>query len=82
MVVCSSGGESSGYGNLPSILSVFQSTSWWFDTGANVHLCSDASLFSFYQVACDSSVMMGNESHASVRDVGKVDPKLTLGKII
>jgi hypothetical protein len=82
MVVSSSGGGSSGYGNLPSILSVFQSTSWWLDTGANVHLCSDATLFSFYQVARDSSVVMGNESHASVRDVGKVDLKLTSGKIM
>jgi len=25
------------YGNLPTVLSVFQSTSWWLDTGANVH---------------------------------------------
>jgi hypothetical protein len=45
-------------------------------------VCSDASLFSSYQVAQDSSVMMKNESHASVRGVGKVDLKLTSGKIV
>jgi hypothetical protein len=56
---------------------VFQSTTWWLDSGANVLVCSDA-----YQVAQDSSVMMGNGSHASVRGVGKVDLKFTLGKIM
>jgi hypothetical protein len=48
--------------------------------GANVHVCSDASLFSSYQVARDSSVMMESGSHTSVRGVGTIDPKLTLGK--
>jgi hypothetical protein len=82
MVVSSSGGGTSGYGNLPYILSVFQYTTWWLDSGANVHVCSDASLFSSYQVARDSSVLMGNVSHASVHGVGTVDLKLTSGKIV
>jgi hypothetical protein len=60
MVVSSSGGGTSGYGNLLYVILVFQSTSWWLDSGANVHVFSDASLFSSYQVARDSSVMMGN----------------------
>jgi hypothetical protein len=82
MVVSSSRGGTSGYGNLPYVLSVFQSTTRWLDSSANVHVCSDASLFSSYQVARDSSVLMGNGSHASVRGVGTVDLKLTLGKIV
>jgi hypothetical protein len=45
-------------------------------------VCSDASLFSSYQVAQDSSVLMVNGSHASVRGVGTVDLKLTSGKIV
>jgi hypothetical protein len=45
-------------------------------------VCSDASLFSSYQVVWDSSVLMGNRSHASVRGVGTVDLKLTSGKIV
>jgi hypothetical protein len=61
---------------------VFQYTTWWLDSGANIHVCSDASLFSSYEVTQDSSVMMGNGSHASVHGVGMVDLKLTLGKIV
>jgi hypothetical protein len=63
-------------------LSVFQSTTWWLDSSANVHVCSVFSLFSSYQVTQDSSVMMGNGSHASIRGVGMVDLKLTLEKIV
>jgi hypothetical protein len=82
LVVSSSGGGTSGYGNLPYIISVFQSTTWWLDSDANVHLCSDASMFSSYQVTRDSSVLMGNGSHASIHGVGTVDLKLTPGKIV
>jgi hypothetical protein len=82
MIVSSSGDGTSGYDNLPYVLSVFQSTTWWLDSGANIHVCSDASLFTSYQVTRDSSVMMGNRSHASVHGVGMVDLKLTLGKIM
>jgi hypothetical protein len=82
MVVSISGGGTSGYSNLPYVLSVFQSTTWWLDSGANIHVCSGASLFSSYQVARDSSMMMGNGSHSSVHGVGMVDPKITSGKIM
>jgi hypothetical protein len=72
----------SEYGNLPFVLSVFQSTNWWLDSGANVHVYSDASLFSSCQVIRNSSMMMGNGSHTYVYGVGTVDLKLTLGKIV
>ena len=39
-------------------------------------------MFTSYQVARDSSVLMGNGSHASVRGVGTVDLKFTSGKIV
>jgi hypothetical protein len=81
-MVTSTGDETSGYGNLPSVLSVFQSTTWWLDFHANVHVCYDSSLFSSYQVTQDSSVMMKNGSYASVYGVGTVDLKLTLRKIV
>jgi hypothetical protein len=61
---------------------VFQSTTWWLDSGANVYVCFDASLFTSYQVAHDSSVMMGNGSHASIHGVGTVDLKLISRKIV
>ena len=71
-----------GYGNPFVILSVFQSMSWWFDTGANVHVCADISLFSSYQAVQGSSMLMGNGSHASVRGVGTIDLMFTLEKIV
>jgi hypothetical protein len=67
---------------LKHVLSVFQSTIWWLDSGANVQVCSDASMFSSYQVAQDSSMMMGIWSHAFVCGVGTVDLKLNSGKIV
>jgi hypothetical protein len=71
-----------GYGSIPSVFSVFQSPSWWLETGANIHVCDDISLFSTYQGLQGSSIMMGNRSHASIRGVGTVDLKITSGKIV
>jgi hypothetical protein len=39
-------------------------------------------MFTSYQTARDSSVLMGNGSHASVHGVGTVDLKFTSGKIV
>ena len=47
-----------------------------------LNVCADISLFTSYQVARDSSVLMGNGSHASVRGIGTVDLKFTSGKIV
>jgi hypothetical protein len=56
---------------------VFQFTTSWLDSGANVHVYSDTSLFSSYQVTRGSSVMMENGSHASIHGVGTTDLKFT-----
>jgi hypothetical protein len=40
--------------------SVCYSLDWWVDTGANIHVCADISLFSFYQVGRAGSLLMGN----------------------
>jgi hypothetical protein len=74
--------NSDGYGNSFTILSIFQSPCWWIDTSANVHVCADISMFTSYQAAWDSSVQIGNGSHASVHGVGMVDLKFTSGKIV
>jgi hypothetical protein len=71
-----------GYSNFSTVLSVFQSPSWWVDTCANIHVCADISLFSSYQGLQGSSVLMGNGSHASVHGVGTVDLKFTSRKIM
>ena len=48
-MVISEPGGTSGYGNsLPIVLSVFCSHEWWVDTGANIYVCVDTSLFSSY----------------------------------
>jgi hypothetical protein len=50
-MVVSEGGGTTGYGNfLPTVLSVCSSPEWWIDTGVNIHVCADISMFSSYQV--------------------------------
>jgi hypothetical protein len=71
----------SRYGNiLPTVLSVCHSPEWWIDTGANIYVCADISLFSSYQAGGAGSLLMGNGSHARVLGIGTVNLKLTLGK--
>ena len=49
-------GGTSGYDNLlHTVLLVFHLPDWWVDTGANIHVCADISLFSSYQVGRTSS---------------------------
>ena len=82
-MVISEPGGTSGYGNLLStVLSVFCSPEWWVDTSANIHVCTDASLFSFYQDGGTSSLLMGNGSHARVLGVGTVNLKFTSRKTV
>jgi hypothetical protein len=69
--------KDSGYDIFPTVLSVCYSPNWWIDAGANVHVCSDISMFSSYQVTWTSYVLMGNGSHATVRGVHTVDLKFT-----
>jgi hypothetical protein len=62
------GEGTSGYGNLlPTVLSVCHSPDWWVDTGANIHVCSDISMFSSYQDQGAGALLMGNGSHAAVQ---------------
>ena len=63
MVVSEAEEGTSGNGKfLPTILSVCHSPEWWMDTGANIHVCADASLFSSYQVGETGALLMGNGS--------------------
>jgi hypothetical protein len=74
--------ETGGSGHEPEILLACQSTDWWLDTRANIHVCSDLNLFSSYQVTNSCSVLMGNGSRTAVQGVGRVDLKLTSKKTI
>jgi hypothetical protein len=72
-----------GYGNLlPTVLSVYQSLELWADTGANIHVCADISLFSSYQCKGTGALLTGNGSHARVLYVGTVIMKFTSGKTV
>jgi hypothetical protein len=63
------------YGNLPTVLSMFQSPSLWIDICANIHMCADIGMFSSHQRLQGSFVLMGNGSNASIHDVSTVDLK-------
>ena len=83
-VTIGNGDEAGGsrYGNFPVVFSVIQSIDWWVDTGANIHVCSDISLFTSYHGERTSSVLMGNGSAVSILGVGTVELKLSSGKIV
>jgi hypothetical protein len=83
MVVSETAEGTSRYGNLlPTILSVCQSPEWWDDTGANIHVCADTSLFSSYQRKGARALLTGNRSHARILGVGTVIPKFTSVKTV
>ena len=58
------------YGNLlHTVLSVCHTPDWWIDTGANIQVCANISLFSSYQVRRTSSLLMENGARAAVHGV-------------
>ena len=82
MVVSEAERGTSGYGHsLPTVLSVCHSPEWWMNTGANIHVCVNASLFSSYQVSGTGVLLMGNRSHSRVLGVDTVILKFTSGKM-
>ena len=52
------------------------------DSGANIHVYADVSLFTFYQVDRTGAFLMGNGSHARVLGTGTVVLKFTSGKTV
>ena len=83
MVISETRGGTSGYGNsLPFVLSVCLSPEWWMDSGANIHVCADVSLFTSYQASRTRALLMGNGSQSHVLGAGTVILKFTLGKML
>jgi hypothetical protein len=83
MVTTETRGGTSGYGNsLPLVLLVYHSPEWWMDSGANIHVCADISLFASYLVGRTRALLMGNGSRAHVFGVGMVNLKFTSGKAV
>jgi hypothetical protein len=82
MIIAETAGTSR-YGNiLTTILSVCHSPEWWIDTGTNIHVCANISLFSSYQVGGIGSLLIENGSHVRVLGVGMVNLKLTSRKTV
>jgi hypothetical protein len=52
------------------------------DSGANVHVCANISLFASYQVGRTGALLMGNGSRAHVLGAGTVNLKFTSGKTV
>jgi hypothetical protein len=82
MVISEAKGTSRCGNSLPTVLLVLCLPEWWVDTGANIHVCADISLFSSYQVRETASLLMRNGSHTCVFGVGTVNLKFTSGKIM
>ncbi|KAK1378365.1 hypothetical protein POM88_025109 [Heracleum sosnowskyi] len=66
----------------PVLLSTYLSHEWLIDTGANVHICTDISLFVSYQQSHGVTVTMGNASAAQVLGIGNVDLKFASGRVL
>jgi hypothetical protein len=66
IVVSEVEGGTFGYGNsLPTVVLVCHSPEWWMGAEANIHVCTDASLFSPYQVSRTGALLMENRSHTT-----------------
>ena len=52
------------------------------DSGANIRVCADVSLFNSYQVGGTRALLMGNGSHAHVLGAGTVVLKFSSGKTV
>jgi hypothetical protein len=52
------------------------------DSGANIHVCVDISLFAPFQVGRTKALLMGNKLRVHVHGVGSVILNLTSGKMV
>jgi hypothetical protein len=83
MVTTDTEGGAYGYGNyLPTILLACNSPEWWMDSGANIHVCADVSLFASYQVGRTRALLMENGSRVHILGAGTVNLKFTSGKTV
>ncbi|KAL0346116.1 UNVERIFIED_CONTAM: hypothetical protein Sradi_4442900 [Sesamum radiatum] len=72
----STSGATEGYVSVqPELFTIYEPCDWLIDTGANVHVCADKSLFVSYLTITGRTVSMGNSSTAAVHGIGSVDLK-------
>jgi hypothetical protein len=57
------------------------SSKWWYDSGATIHVCNNKMLFKEYVKAGNGlEVLMGNHNTTKVLGTGKVELILSSGK--
>ncbi|KAL0411696.1 UNVERIFIED_CONTAM: hypothetical protein Slati_3759300 [Sesamum latifolium] len=79
----STSGATEGYVFVqPELLTIHELCDWLIDTGANVHVCADKSLFMSYQAITGRTVSMGNSSTAEVLGIGSVALKFPSRRIL
>ncbi|KAK4406529.1 hypothetical protein Sango_0659400 [Sesamum angolense] len=66
----------------PKLLTIYEPCDWLIDTGANVHVYADKSLFVSCQAINGRMVSMGNSSTVEVLGIGSVDLKFPSGHIL
>ncbi|KAL0430541.1 UNVERIFIED_CONTAM: hypothetical protein Sradi_0680100 [Sesamum radiatum] len=78
----STSGATEGYVSVqPELLTIYEPCDWLIDTGANVHVCADKSLFVSYQAITGRTLSMGNSSTAEIHRIGSVDLKFPSGRV-
>ncbi|KAL0303152.1 UNVERIFIED_CONTAM: hypothetical protein Sradi_6183300 [Sesamum radiatum] len=76
-------GTTEGYASVqPELLTIYEPCDWLIDTGANVHLCADKSLFVSYHGITGRTISMGNSSTIEVLGIGSVDLKFHSRRIL
>ncbi|KAL0412250.1 UNVERIFIED_CONTAM: hypothetical protein Slati_3814700 [Sesamum latifolium] len=79
----STSGATEGYVSIqPELLTIYEPCDWLIDTGANVHVCADKSLFVSYQAITGRTVSMENSNTAEVYGIGSVDLKFPSGRVL
>ncbi|KAL0431414.1 UNVERIFIED_CONTAM: Retrovirus-related Pol polyprotein from transposon TNT 1-94 [Sesamum radiatum] len=79
----STSGAIEGYVSVQSeLLTIYEPCDWLIDTGANLHVCADKSLFVSYQAITGRTVSMGNSSTVEVHRIGSMDLKFLLGHVL
>ncbi|KAL0393234.1 UNVERIFIED_CONTAM: Retrovirus-related Pol polyprotein from transposon TNT 1-94 [Sesamum radiatum] len=79
----STSGATEGYVSVqPELLTIYEPCDWLIDTGANVHICADKSLFVSYQAITEKTISMGNSSTAEVLGIENVDLKFPSGRML
>ncbi|KAL0406296.1 UNVERIFIED_CONTAM: hypothetical protein Slati_3943500 [Sesamum latifolium] len=66
----------------PELVTVSQLFDWLINTGANVHICADKSLFMSYQGVNGRTVTMGYSITVEVVRIGSVNLKILSGRIL